>query len=125
MRHIKISLVIAIFTFLLAGCRKETLNNDGCNGIRQGIITNDITLLNNSLADLLTTFSNENLDKLAQNIFIRCNINAIVICYSCIYTLPAQSEIRVTFSEGGNPVQKVLDISSAPGTAMKILNVHN
>jgi hypothetical protein len=124
-RHLKISLILAVFIFLYAGCRKETSNRYDCNGIRQGIITNNVTLINSSLGDLLTPYSNENLDKLAQGLFEKCNINATVICHACIDTRPPQSEIKIVFSEAGNTIQKVLDISSPPGAAMKILNVHN
>lgn len=47
-----------------------------------------------------------------------------VLCYSCIYTLPAQSELKISFFAFGNYVSKVIDISENSSGEMKFANMH-
>ncbi|RYZ22595.1 MAG: hypothetical protein EOP49_46485 [Sphingobacteriales bacterium] len=53
----------------------------------------------------------ENLQVLAERIGQQCDVAASVICYACIETYPAQSEIRVAFTLNGISYNRVLDIS--------------
>ena len=42
-----------------------------------------------------------------------CVSGAEILCNSCIYTLPAQSELRIWFSVNGKTTEKTLDILMA------------
>jgi hypothetical protein len=84
--------------------------------LRHGIQTGSSEVVKNEInkisAGLSGTTVKENVQKLAEMISIQCQVNATVVCIECIKTLPTQSEIRLTFSSGGNQYSKVIDIVS-------------
>jgi len=86
---------------------------------------NDTKLVNKSIENLLTSYSEGNLDELASKITDRCNIPATADCFNCIKTNPPQTEMIFSLVQAGATIQKRLDISYTPDNKMKILNVHD
>ena len=126
MRYSRSVLLIAGFTFLLLGCKKQTLDSScNCNDLREGLLTNDTKRVARSLESMLTSYSESNLDELAATVTDHCNIPATVDCFNCIKTNPAETEIIFSLVQPGNTIQKRLDISYTPDNKMKIVNVHN
>lgn len=70
-------------------------------------------------------YTQENLTNLAASLSNECDISVQVLCFSCIQTLPEQSEIRLSFNDSGSPVAKTIDISYTPDNKIKIVNMHN
>ncbi|MBI5372310.1 MAG: hypothetical protein HZA79_09850 [Sphingobacteriales bacterium] len=67
-----------------------------------------------------------NPDRLMQSIQANYSLSAEVVCFSCILTLPEQSDIRVSFINNGSPVHKVFDLSHPTGSnLMKVISMHN
>jgi hypothetical protein len=69
------------------------------------------TIIDNYLAGLEKNKKDENLEKLRDWLECKsCVDKAEIICNSCIYTLPPQSELRVDFNSNGKTVTMTLDI---------------
>jgi hypothetical protein len=123
------SMFLAGFLFL-SSCSKDTLSAD-CNGLRNSIISGDV----NSAMIALTGFirnlpsdehSEINLDRLVASLNSNCSVVAEKLCFGCIMTLPAQSEIRIQFFDNGSVVKKTFDLSNPPGgNTMIVLNMHD
>lgn len=121
----KYSGLLIIFAFGISSCKKDKLSTLNCNGLKIGLQTNDISLVSKSLDKLLTSYSNENLQKLTIIISEICDVQAEVLCFDCIYTLPSQSEIMLSFLQSGTTLKKVLDLSSTQNGKMEIVNMHD
>jgi hypothetical protein len=111
-------------TALFMSCRKDDLTNKECINFREGIQANDKQRVTKALAHLLTSHSRKNLDKLASSLASECNMTARVLCFGCIDTYPSQSEIRISFTESGVDVSKVLDISNNSKNKMIVVGIH-
>lgn len=125
MKYIYPVIQILIMTLLLSACKKEGDDGFDCSRFRQGVVANDKDKVAASLGGLLTSYSRENLNQLAGAVSSRCGINATVLCFDCVYTLPAQSELKISFTEGGTTIDKVLDISYSSGNKMRIVGMHD
>ena len=66
----------------------------------------------NEINKICTTLSEptlkEKVKSLTEIIISSCNINASIFCTECIKTLPAQSEIIISFSVSGIKYSKVI-----------------
>jgi hypothetical protein len=125
MKFLKHILFVAMLLFLFAGCKKDRLSNLNCNKLKAGLFANDKAIVSSSLTSLLGVYSKENLETLVVGISNDCDISAKSLCFDCIYTLPSQSEIQLTFNQSGNSISKVLDISYTQDNKMKIVGIHN
>jgi len=70
-------------------------------------------------------YTRENLEKLNAALSGQCVTTAELLCFSCIYTLPAQSEIKVSIFYQGTLLYKVFDISYTPDNKIKVVNMHD
>lgn len=125
----KTLLTILSIGLLFTACKKS---NDGpaghinCEALKVGLSNNDESTVaaevNAAAADLLPASPTpddeygqaHNIQILVQRLSDRCGLTATLLCYSCIETYPAQSEIRVTFTENGMIYDRILDISVDP-----------
>lgn len=123
-KQIFVSLIV-LFALLVAGCKKENLSWSDCDRLRRGLLTEDVKMVRDALSDNLRRYSQENINKLSEAISGKCNLTVSDICFDCVYTLPAQTEIRVIIHQTGTTVEKVIDISPTSANRMKIVNVHN
>jgi hypothetical protein len=94
------------------------------------MFSNDVNRVKSSISKFIAelpnkTHTSENLTALAQKISANCSVNVDAICYGCVYTLPAQSELTVSFSSVGTTVTKVIDISESSSKEMKFVNMHD
>ncbi len=124
MRILRLHTLIIVFGIGLTACKKE-LNNSDCDGLKEGLLKNDVKLVTKSIGSLLTSYAEENLHKLASEITDRCNIPTTANCFSCIKTNPPQTEMIFSLVQSGSTIQKRLDISYTPDNKMKLLNVHD
>ena len=118
-----------LLLLLALSCTKQDLGSD-CKSLQEGITSNDVNKVNSSISKFIAelsykTHTSENLTSLAQKISASCSVNVDVLCYGCINTLPAQSELTVSFSSAGTTVTKVIDISESSSKEMKFVNMHD
>ncbi|HEV8507259.1 MAG TPA: hypothetical protein VGQ53_17735 [Chitinophagaceae bacterium] len=124
MRIFRLAALIIGFIAGVTACKKE-LNNSDCDGLRDGLLKNDVKLVTKNIGSLLSSYSEGTLDLLANEITDRCNIPATVDCFNCIKTNPPQTEIIFSLVQQGGTVQKRLDISYTSNNKMVLLNVHD
>jgi hypothetical protein len=119
MRIFRLAALIIGFIAGVTACKKEL------DGLRDGLLKNDVKLVTKNIGSLLSSYSEGNLDLLANEITDRCNISATVDCFNCIKTNPPQTEIIFSLVQQGGTVQKRLDISYTSNNKMVLLNVHD
>jgi|GEM_PF-579718 len=118
----KLNLIVVLLLLLVGfvGCDKEegqvTDSEKLCLYLNSGNINKTIPIINEFLAGLPNSNSfsedEQNLQDLAKWLKSNsCVIDATVLCVSCIYTLPAQSEVSFSFQEGEITKLVTLDIS--------------
>ena len=114
----KLSLIGLVLLLLvgLAGCDKEGQVTDSeklCSHLNIENINKTIPIINDYLASLKSNLNDkEKLQSLTEWLkSSSCIIDANILCVSCIYTLPAQSEISFSFKEGEVTKVVTLDIS--------------
>lgn len=116
-----------------SACRrdKEPLATESnCVQLRNGIVANDKDAVKEVMGDLISKLPNRkytpaNLNKLIEAMNQQCEVITVLSCYSCIHTLPAQSEISVRVAAFGNHVPRVVDISEDTNGDMKFVNMHD
>ncbi|MFI5129931.1 MAG: hypothetical protein ACHQFX_08080 [Chitinophagales bacterium] len=124
-----------IILFVFAGvlsfhsCNKEEIARADCQRLQHGIITSGkeevkavITKFVNNLVS--KKYSQQNINNLVNTINQQCDASAVVLCFDCIYTIPSQSEIRITCSVAGGPVDRTVDISYTKDNEMVFRNLH-
>lgn len=125
------TILLIILTVLLTGiaCRKDKDNTPDCQQLRTSITTND----RSAVKEIITTVINrlharkhtrDNLAKLVTAINQQCQVNASLVCFSCIYTLPPQSEISVSVAGTTGPIKVIVDISYDKNDYMIVAGVH-
>ena len=126
------NLFIFLLTVLLfASCQKETpvqIVND-CETLKQGIVMDSFLLVKSAINNYIDKLpsnlhTQEDLTKLTEYISKHCT-GAIVFCYGCIHSYPAQSEIIISVDSAGTTIRKVIDIIGHPHEKMKFRNIHD
>jgi hypothetical protein len=124
-----------LFLFLLlsfvltTGCKKDKLGEE-CAGLQDAVLTDNVANAGTAITQFINnlpsqTYSEQNLNKLVAALSGNCSIKAAVLCYSCIQTLPEQTEIRINLNAGLTNYQKTIDISYTPDNRMKFVNMHD
>jgi predicted Fe-S protein YdhL (DUF1289 family) len=122
-------LILLISVILSLGCKKD-FSERQCQHLKDEMIADNkqevIKLLNEKVSQLpSTTYTKENLNKLAASISDECGITTQVLCFGCIQTLPEQSEIRFSFTQAGTTTAKTIDISYTSNNQIKIVSMHD
>ncbi len=112
-----IGLVLLMLTAFI-GCNKDDQLIDSdklCPHLNIENIKKIIPIINDYLASLPSSNSSsedeQNIQALTKWLkSSSCIIDAQIICVSCIYTLPTQSEVSFTFKEGEATYEVTLDI---------------
>ena len=109
--------MILIGLFLSVGCKKEkngeeTNGEAFCSYVNAEDLDKTIPLINEFLKDLSNDLNDE--QKLQALVTwlksYSCIVDAEILCVSCIFTLPAQSEIFISFKEKNITRSFILDI---------------
>ena len=122
-------LTITISVILSLGCKKD-FSDRQCQQLKDEMIADNkqevIKLLTEKINQLPSKiYTEENLNKLATAISDECTITTQVLCFSCIQTLPEQSEIRLSFTQAGTTTAKTIDVSYTPNNEIKIVSMHD
>jgi hypothetical protein len=103
-------------TTMLTGCNKDDVNcsynTEFCSFISSEEYNETGTYIDKYLSGLKTNLSDEDkLQKLKDWLECKSCVEIVeILCVSCIYTNPPQSELRVTFIVNGQKIEKILDI---------------
>jgi len=113
--------------FIVSGCKKNdpakpTPTAFDCLSFKTGVGIGDYNMVAAQISTLTSDLypslvasdqygQRENLQVLANRLEQQCDVVASVICYACIETYPAQSEIRVAFTLNGISYNRILDIA--------------
>lgn len=121
----RISIVIIYLLIMISGCQKHSLEHS-CDNLKKAILNDDIPLARSAVDNIIASlpspdYSQANLQLLADRLTTNYNLPTQVLCYSCIKTMPLQSELRVS---SGTGKEKVLDISYTTTSLMTCLNMH-
>jgi len=130
MNNKKLGLVGIMFLLLLGlvGCDKSESslieNEEFRSYVNTENIDKTIPLINEFLAGLSNNLNDEQKLQALSTWLKSCPgiTDATVLCVSCIYTLPAQSEILVSFKENGITKDLTLDISMS--NPLKAIRYH-
>jgi hypothetical protein len=122
-----ISIIISLL-FLTFACKKTSLK-DSCENLKQGILSDDIAMAKSAVNDIIMTLPNQdytqpNLQSLINKLNTHCNLTTELLRYDCIYTLPSQSEIRISLNSSASSQQKVMDISYTATNRMTCVSMH-
>lgn len=125
MRYYRLLLTSFLLTAVFAGCEKDASDQE-CQ-LSQYMAANDIDGVRTYITRLIhrlpsAKYTEHNLNQLAAAISSQCQVQAEVLCFDCIQTLPTQTEIFLTIT--GSP-GKVLDITYTPNLEMRFLTMHD
>ena len=128
---------VSILLICLNGCERDDLEfNIDCDSLVEGIINMDSEAVRAEINELTVDLKpsttaddnighRKNFDLLINRINTYCEeINAYMICYACIKTLPAQTEIAITVDSSGFPVTRTIDISTPDDNVLHCIRVH-
>ena len=124
----KVFLMIGLLVFSF-GCRKANLQNS-CADLSRAVMSSDIALAKSAIDNIIRSipssqYTQGNIQNLVNKISGNCNLQAIMICFDCIKTLPSQTEIRITINSGTAPAQKIIDLSYTNSNKMVFHNMHD
>lgn len=116
MKTTQLFITILFLAATLSGCRKEKVEcangTDFCAFVSSEEYEQTGVLIDHFLGGLKADMpDDEKLERLKE--WLSCNscvTNVEIFCNSCIYTYPAQSELRIWFSANGKEQVKILDI---------------
>lgn len=128
-------LVLATYT----GCSKskeEASQPINCVELKQAMINDDVAsvkeLINEIAAAIkapigLNEFDSYKflIDELARRIKTNCTIAIELVCYACIDTLPAQTEVRLKFLTSVTSIEKTLDLIVTDDGKVRCVNMHD
>jgi hypothetical protein len=129
------SLLFGCFV-LLNSCGKTDLPTDiTFTPLCQGVIDNDEAKVSEIMMDFTADLTpnattddplghEENLQKLVNALNEGTCLEVSIICYACIETLPAQSEIKVEVDLNGASVVRIMDISTPEDDTLKYIRMH-
>jgi hypothetical protein len=119
------STLILLFITITVGCDKvneEPVLN--CSNLREGILDNDTLKIKSEIDNYFSVLSSkptdldpfghkENTINLVSDINKCSNIKAELLCYSCIETLPSQSEIKLIVAINRIEIVKIMDLRNS------------
>jgi hypothetical protein len=124
-------LACIFMTLLFMACKKQNTVTDNCTTLKQGMMASDIASVNTTITNYINMlpsaiYTEQNLQALAGAIRGgSCNITATIDCFDCIKTLPSQTEIQLSFSNGSTIVSKTIDITYTANNVIRFNTMHD
>ncbi len=125
-----------VTTIILTSCKKDEDEGFNCKTLTEGILENKSTIIeieiNRLTADLAPKPTSndkighkENIQELIDLLNSKCNdFETELKCYACIYTEPAQSQIKISYVSDSVSYQKIIDILTPEDNIMKFMRIH-
>ena len=137
---IKLFLFLTIITLLIMSCKGEGEGeieiNINCSNLEFALVNKDAELMNSEINNLVQDLTPKptqtdeighfnNLNILIDRLNDKCgNITVSKICYACIDTGPAQSEINIKLDSVGNQIERIVDIWTPHDGILKSNRMH-
>lgn len=118
-------ILVAVFFAFSFGCSKDHLGADDCQDLLEALANNNKDKAARELDHLLVSYSRSNVEKLVYDIESECDITAALVCYNCVLTNPASSQIRLSFRYANAAKLKFLDIGPDVSNRMRIVAIHD
>jgi hypothetical protein len=123
------AVILAIILTSVACRRDKDSTAPDCQQLKTAIATGDKVAVREEIDELISRLPDRkhiraNLEALVASMNQQCQITTTTLCYACIYTLPAQSEISVKVNDNGTTLTRVLDISEDTNGNMIGGNMH-
>ena len=103
------------------GCKKEPAIT---NTFAAGLHDLNVTQVTNQVQGLLKLYSESNLNSFAASLASKYDVNATVLCFDCIQTNPAETELRILYNFQGAQETRILDMSRDHSNIMKLVSIH-
>lgn len=124
-------LLLVIMPLAFFSCQKgiseeeNPTTNIQCDLLRQGMITNSILMISESLGPTLDNqYSNDNLNQIARDISASCDMAATLTCYNCVKTVPPQSQLQCSFiQDNGEHATFTINLSAGRNNKIEIVSV--
>lgn len=128
-------LILLLMLSLFAGCEKGKETGEiRCKGLVTGLQTDNVELVKQMITDLASGMkprvTDTDRDGHYQNyielirILNDCGLKAVGICYGCIDTLPAMSEIRISITTDSGEVIRIIDLAPDASNRFVCKNMH-
>ena len=123
---LNIFILITAVVFAFAACKKEVMicgNMTFCEKVDYQYSELLNTDINHFMATITADTPEDKLNVLNDWLLnMRCVTEAEIICNSCIYTNPPQSELKITFDADGKEVIKTMNVLMSD--TLKFVNFH-
>jgi len=118
-----------VLVFAFTACSKDHLQKANSDKLQRAILAGNPdeveTEINKVCASVAAVSDSENaLFDLSSAISAPCQVSTVVLCYSCIQTLPAQSEIKISVNYQGLKKDKIIDITRS-GNRFVFAGIHD
>jgi len=133
-----IGIFLLMLTLFAPSCNKENspILDLNCRKLKNGIIISDQDAVGVEISKLIkdlnpkSTIDDEtghlaNFDILIERINLCEDIHAELLCYCCILTYPAQSEILIKTYSKGQEVQRIIDIRTPKDGILLYRTIHD
>ncbi len=139
----KKSTIITINILILIGLSCENDNEDNtvspsidCQNLKAGLLEKNKDNVKNKINTITTNLTpnasekdpighRENFSILINKLNECSGINAEMLCYACIETYPAQTELLMTIDYADRKVYRVIDILTPEDDVLSFVNVHD
>lgn len=123
------AVLLLSFALTFFSCEKDHAGNR-CERLADGIVANNVDEVKAAVNNAIDKLHNKehtaaNLSSLATLLSSRCGLRVEVLCVGCIYTDPAQSEIRISANSAGTSITKVIDITYTASNIMVFRSMHD
>lgn len=106
-----LAIAFVLTSLTLFCCKKEKTDEIFCGFVDTQNFNETGPLIDNFLSDLKNGTPEEHLNALRDWLDDKSCVDSVsIFCNSCIFTFPAQSELRVGFISNGQKINRTLDI---------------
>lgn len=129
------TVLLSVFSWIfLAACsRDDEANSFSCSELHLAIVENDLPAVKRVLEPLMASLGvpanaaagTGQLSSVVEFVNECPTLDARLLCFECIQTLPAQSEIELTVHAGITNVIKIIDIQRDRNGVLRVVNVHD
>lgn len=106
-----------------------------CSDIKEGLLNFETSLIKPGMDGILQDLDpadnaddmighEANLQTFIERINSDCDIEVSLICYACIKTFPAQSEVKIRVDSSGFSVSRTIDIRTPSNDVMSVVGIH-
>ena len=124
--NMKYSCWLAV-AMLFASCSKDPkAPNPDCDALKQGLLNEEVSVVTSALATFSDlSYSQENINALADTINRTCDVKASVLCFECVQTLPPETEMYFALTDNtGDSTARWVDITYTTDNKIRFVAVH-